>query len=236
MKFKPVVSNRVKPEKIGIEIKNEEYEKIQNATDEDGVTNLAEVYNVPVPSKEDNVQKTVVKLLEHEGIEYSEKEYQKEYQLRAAHQIMINGGSTAQIAQHLNISLNAAKNLKRELAARQLNEIKNFDAQQEIAKAYMFYDHVAAKALQFANKAGDKQLRSAIEGLKVALQAQSDKQKFLALAGAYETGLRSGTGDNKHTNDANDVRDMLTAVMSGNGTYEVVEEEDELKDGIEVLS
>jgi hypothetical protein len=77
-------------------------------------------------------------------------------------------------------------------------------------------------------------MRSQIEALRVALQSQSDKQKFLALAGAYETGLRSGDGTNKHTNDASDTRDMLDAVLSGD-VYEVVEEEENIEDGVEIL-
>jgi hypothetical protein len=234
------VSSRLDPSKVGVDIENEEFEKIKENTDEDGQVNLGEVYNIPAPT--DSTGRTVVKLMEREGIEYTDAQYRKEYQLKATHQYMINGASTAQIAQALNVSLGEAKNLKRELAARQLNEIKNFDPQQEIAKAYMFYDHVAAKALQMANKTSEGtgtnkkavSMRSQIEALKVALQAQSDKQKFLAIAGAYEQGLRSGDASNKHTNDANDTRDMFNAVLSGD-VYEVVEEEDNLEDGIEIL-
>lgn len=235
MRYRPTkVSSRIDPASLGIEISNEELEKIKENTDEDGKVNLGEVYNIPAPAPE--ASKTIVKYLERDGLEYTEETYKKEYQLRAAHQLIINGGSTAQIAQALSISLNAAKALKRELAARQLHEIKNFNPQQEIAKAYAFYDHIAAKALQMANKtiSKDTSLRSQIEALKVALQAQSDKQKFLAIAGAYETGLRNGTGTNKHTDDAISARSMLSAVLSG-GTYEAVLDDDELDDGIEVL-
>lgn len=235
MKIKPIISNRINPAKLGIEIENKEYDALQENTDGEGHVHLDKVYNIPAPSPESDKQKTLVKYMENEGIDYTETQYKKEYQLKAVHQYMINGASTAQIAQALNVSLNEAKNLKRELAARQLNEIKNFDAHQEIAKAYMFYDHIGAKALQLAAKSGDKiGIRSNIEALKVALQAQSDKQKFLALAGAYESGLRSGDGNNRHVNDASDVRSLLTGVLSGDA-YEVVSDDDELDDGIEVL-
>lgn len=237
VKIRQKISNRVDPTKLGIDVSSEESKKIKAATKEDGSVDLSEVYDIPMPADNDGKAKSIVKVMEHNGLEYSEEQYRKEYQLRAAHQLIINGGTTHQIATALNISLNAAKNLRRELAARQLNEIKKFNAQQEIAKAYMFYDNVAAKAFQLIAKCekGDKpQLRTAVESLKVALQAQSDKQKFLALAGAYENGLRSGNADDRHTDDANEVRDMLTGVLSG-GTYEVIEEEDDLDDGIEVL-
>jgi hypothetical protein len=242
MKFKPRQSNRIDPQKLGIDTSTPEYEKIKSATDTDGQVALEQVYDIPMAADEQGKHKTLVNIMEHNGIEYSEKEYQKEYQLRAAHQIMINGGSTLQIAQALSIPLNAARNLKKELAARQMNEIQNFNAKAEIAKAYMFYDHIAAKALQIANKpikAGDKNggsLRTAVESLKVALQAQSDKQKFLALAGAYETGLRSGTGTNRHADDASDIRDMLSGVLTGDGAYEAVVDQDEFDDNIEILA
>lgn len=234
MRYKPVkVSSRIDPASLGIDTTNEELEKIKENTDEDGKINLGEVYNIPAPT--DGAGKTIVKYLERDGLEYTESAYKKEYQLRATHQLMINGGSTAQIAQALSISLNEAKNLKRELAARQIHEIKNFNPQHEIAKAMMFYDHIAAKALQMANKTGkDSSMRSQIEALRVALQSQSDKQKFLALAGAYETGLRNGTGDNKHVDDAVAARDMLSAVLTG-GTYEAVLDDDETDDGVELL-
>jgi hypothetical protein len=104
----------------------------------------------------------------------------------------------------------------------------------------MFYDHIAAKALQLANKTVDLNarnsgtvMRNQIEALKVALQTQTDKQKFLTQAGLYESGFRQGN-DNKHTEDANNTRDMLTAILSGD-TYEVVEEDETLEDGVEVL-
>lgn len=234
MKFRSRTQSSPTAKKLGIQIEDAEYEAITGATDENGKVELADVYDIPVPDSSGK-QKTIVKVMEKNGIEYTEHQYQKEYQLRAAHQLMINGGSTAQIAQALSISLNAARDLKRELAARQLNEIKNFNAQQEIAKAYMFYDHIASKALQLANKGGEKALRTQVEALKVALQAQSDKQKFLALAGAYEQGLRTGDASDKHVSDANETRDMLDAVLTG-GTYEVIEEEDYVDDGIEILS
>jgi hypothetical protein len=231
------VSSRLNPSKVGVEIEDEEFKKIKENTDEDGKVDLGEVYNIPAPAASES--KTVVKLYEREGLEYTDAQYRKEYQLKATHQYIINGASTAQIATALNVTLAEAKNLKRELAARQLNEIRNFNPQQEIAKALMFYDHVAAKALQMANKTTEGNnkpvsMRSQIEALRVALQSQSDKQKFLALAGAYETGLRSGDGTNKHTNDASDTRDMLDAVLSGD-VYEVVEEEENIEDGVEIL-
>jgi hypothetical protein len=234
MRIKPKVSSRIDPAKLGIDIENEELKKIKENTDQDGKLDLAAVYDIPLPSGEDSKTKTLVKYMERDGLEYGEEQYRKEYQLKAAHQIIISGGTTSQIAQALSITLNAAKNLRRELTARQLNEIKNFNAQQEIAKAIMFYDHIGAKALQMTSKGGNNALRTQVEALKVALQAQSDKQKFLTLAGAYETGLRSGLADDRHINDANTTRDMLTGVLSG-GTYEVVQEDDELEDGIEIL-
>jgi hypothetical protein len=130
------VSSRLNPSKVGVEIEDEEFKKIKENTDEDGKVDLGEVYNIPAPAASES--KTVVKLYEREGLEYTDAQYRKEYQLKATHQYIINGASTAQIATALNVTLAEAKNLKRELAARQLNEIRNFNPQQEIAKALMF--------------------------------------------------------------------------------------------------
>lgn len=233
MKFRPKLSARVNPEKLGIEVKNEEMDAIKAATDEDGVVDLAQVYEVPVVTDSTENVKTLNKYLERDGIEYTEVQYQKEYRLKAAHQIMINGGTTAHIAQSLNISLNEAKNLKKELTSRQVSGIRNLSAEQEVAKAYMFYDHIAAKALQLSTKGGEKQLRNQIEALKIALQAQTDKQKFLHNAGLYESGFRN-TGVNAHTDSANDIRDMVAGVLSGH-VMEAEPDEDEIDDGVSIL-
>jgi hypothetical protein len=240
MKIKPTMSNRVDPSKLGIEIENEELEKINASREKnDGVIDLAEVYEPPVKNIDTGSAKTLTKYLDREGLEFTEKQYQREYQLKAAHQIIINGGSTAQISQALSISLHEAKQLKRELTARQISAVKNINVEHKVAKAVMFYDHVGAKALQLANKQPTDArnsgtiMRNQIEALKVALQSQTDKQKFLHLAGLYETGLRSGD-DNKHATDASNVRDMLTGILSGD-TYEVVAEEEDLDDGVEVF-
>lgn len=240
MKFKPVISNRVNPAKLGISVENEEFSKITESAEKNGgQVDLAEVYEIPLESEETKKSKTLSKYLEREGLEYTEKQYQREYQLKAAHQIIVNGGTTAQIATALNISLNAARDLKRELTARQISAVKKMNVEEEVAKAYMFYDHVAAKALQLSNKQLEGKnsvagMRNQIEALKVALQAQTDKQKFLALAGAYQNGIRNGEASDRHVEDAANLRDMLSGVLQG-GVYEAVPEEDNLEDGIEIL-
>lgn len=234
MKFRPKLSSRIDPEKLGIKVENKELDAIKESAETNGgVIDLADVYEVPDATEVTSVTKTLDKYLEREGLEYTESQYQKEYRLKAAHQIMINGGTTAQIAQALNISLTEARNLKRELVSRQKSAVRNIDVEQEVAKAIMFYDHIAAKSLQLSAKGGEKQLRNQVEALKVALQAQTDKQKFLQLAGVYENGFRSNSG-NIHVNGANDVRDMVTAVLSGHAV-EVVEEVDETDDGVELF-
>lgn len=240
MKFKPVISNRVNPAKLGIEVENEEISKIKESVENNGGSvDLAEVYEVPLPVENNSKNKTLNKYLEREGLEYTEKQYQREYQLKVAHQVMINGGTTAQIATTLNITLNAAKELKRELTSRQIAAIKKMNVEEEVAKAYMFYDHVAAKALQLSNKqldgkAGVAGMRNQIEALKVALQAQTDKQKFLALAGAYQNGVKNGEASDRHVDGAANLRDMLSGVLEG-GVYQAVPEEETLEDGIEIL-
>lgn len=233
MKFVPKITSRINPAKLGIEVENEEQEALEAAKDDDGVVDLAKVYDIPVSNSATESNKTIVKYLERDGIEYTEKQYQKEYRLKAAHQIMINGGTTAQIAQALNVTLNEAKNLKKELVSRQISGIKNLSVEEEVAKAYMFYDHIAAKALQLSTKGGDKQLRTQVEALKVALQAQTDKQKFLHNAGMYDNGFRNGN-TNTHVDSANAIRDMVTSVLSGD-SYEAVPDEEEIDDGVSVL-
>jgi hypothetical protein len=216
-----------------------EFTKITAAVDESGSVDLADVYDVPAPVDEIETknQKTIGKFMDRSGIS-DEKLYAKEYKLRAAHQIIINGGSTAKIAELLNISLGEARNLKNELTARLVAEVRTLDKNKVAGTALMFYDAIQAKFLQMAQvdqHTPDRMLRSKIEALKGALQAQSDKQKFLKDTGFWDEGLRNGQDSGAHADHANDLRDMATVIISGdNFEYDGVE--DETKDGLELLN
>lgn len=233
MKFRPV-AKKIKVDDLGIE--NPEGERIDNATDDNGVVRLEDAFDLaPAYDPEQNKTGTVVKLLEEKGLS-EEKLYQKEYQLRVAHQVMINGGSTTQIAQKLNITPAEARKLKQELTTRMINEVKTLDKNKVAGQALMFYDHVMAKALQVVNKSdpNDKQLRNKVEALKVALQAQTDKQKFLVMSGYWSSGLKEGAAMDPHTEGANDLRDIMDAVLTGDH-YEVVDDDVGKDDGIELI-
>lgn len=230
-KFRPV-SKKVNLSELGVE--NEEGDRIEAAT-ENGVVRLEDAFDVPAET-DDEKTTTVVKMLEEKGLS-EEKSYQKEYQLRVAHQVMINGGGTAQIAQKLDITPAQARKLRNELNSRMIREVKTLDKNKVAGQALMFYDHVMAKALQIVNKpdAQDKQLRNKVEALKVALQAQTDKQKFLMGTGYWEGGLKNDGAVDPHSEGANDLRDIMEAVLTGD-SYEVVADDDsEIDDGIELI-
>lgn len=220
-RFRPV-AKRVRPQDLGVE--NEEGDRIDAASDENGVVRLEDAFDVPEAiDSDDNKTKTVVKILETKGLS-EEKLYQKEYQLRVTHQVMINGGSTTQIAQKLGVTPAEARKLKQELTARMIHEVKTLDKNKVAGQALMFYDHLMAKALQVVNKNDptDKHLRNKVEALKVALQAQTDKQKFLVMAGYWNNGLNQSGVVDVHTEGANDLRDIMDAVLTGD-TYEIVD-------------
>lgn len=217
-------------------IENPEQDKIDAATDENGKVDLGSVFAVPPASEHDSKQQTIVKILDEKGYESEEQLYKKEYQLRVAHQLMINGGSTAQIATKLNISPAEARKLKNELSARLINEVKTLDKNKVAGQALMFYDHIMAKSLQLINKTqGDKHLRTQVEALKVALQAQTDKQKFLVMSGFWNNPLDQGmTNYDSHISGANEMREMLSGIVTGN-EVEVFLDEDEVPDDIGLL-
>lgn len=231
-RFRPV-AKRIKPQDLGVD--NPEGDRIDNATDEDGVVRLEDAFELAPPVDGENKTGTVVKYLEEKGLT-EEKLYQKEYQLRVAHQVMINGGSTTQIAQKLDITPAEARKLRQELTSRMINEVKTLDKNKVAGQALMFYDHVMAKALQVVNKpdAQDKQLRNKVEALKVALQAQTDKQKFLVMSGYWSNGLNQAGAVDPHTSGANDLRDIMDAVLTGD-TYEVIDTGEDNDDGIELM-
>lgn len=232
--FRPV-SKRINPSDLGIE--DTEGDKINSASGDDGVIRLEDAFDVPSEYDDDNNKtRTVVKIMEEKGLS-EEKLYQMEYQLRVAHQVMINGGSTTQIAQKLDISPAAARKLKQELTARMIHEVKTLDKNKVAGQALMFYDHIMARALQIVNKNDphDKQLRNKVEALKVALQAQTDKQKFLVISGYWNNGLNQTGLVDTHTEGANDLRDIMDAVLTGD-TYEVVSKGDKgFEDEIELM-
>lgn len=229
-----VVNQRASTARIGIQ--DEESERLEAATDEDGVIHLEDAYGVPPASENDSNVSTVLNIMDHRGLS-DERIYRKEYMLRATHQLMITGASTSQISQKLNISLTEARSLKKELAARQINEMKSLDKHKVAGQAIMFYDHIMAKSLQIVGRADplDKLLRHKVEALKVALQAQTDKQKFLMISHYWDNGLNNAKDiTDKHVEGANDIRNIMDAVLTGD-TYEVVTDEDEHEDDIEIL-
>lgn len=233
MKIRPI-SKRIKLDRYGIE--DADGDSLREAEDEDGVIQLDKAYKMPTGEADLNT-KTVIKIMEEKGYESEENLYRREYLLRSTHQLMINGASTSQIAQKLNISVRDARELKRDLTTRQINEVKSLDKNKVAGQAMMFYDHIMAKALQIVNKedAQDKLLRHKVEALKVALQAQTDKQKFFMMSGFWNNPLNSGQmTEDKHINGANEIRDIMDAVLSGE-TFEVVSSDTEIDDGIELL-
>lgn len=236
MKLKRVTSKNM-PE--GME--PTDFDKIEAAKNEDGSVDLAKVYDIPKATDEDETlvknEKTVQRLMNSSGLT-DEKLYAKEYKLRAAHQIIINGGSTAKIAEILDISLSEARTLRNELNARLVAEVRGLDKNQVAGQALMFYDAIQAKFLQMAqtNPADpDKNLRSKIEALKGALQAQSDKQKFLKDTGFWNEGLNNGQDLGQHVDQANDLREMAQVIMSGY-EFEADTNNEEVQDGVSLLN
>jgi hypothetical protein len=227
-------SKRLNPRKVGVE--NTEYEALEAAQDENGVVDPAKVFPVPEASGDTSSQQTVLKIMDEKGYVTEENLYQKEYQLRIAHRILINGGSTTMIAQKLNISPAQARKLKNELSARLIQEVKSLDKNKVAGKALMFYDHIQAKALQLVGQAGDtKSLRTQVEALKVALQAETDKQKFLVMAGFWNTPLDQGLQNyDSHIGGADEMRQILTGIVSGD-EVEVFQDDEDESDGIDLL-
>lgn len=223
------IRNKINPADIGVS--TEEFDKLSNGAD------LSDVYENPPEEKASSVEKTVVRLTENAGLA-DEKAYQKEHKLKAAHQILINGGSTAKIAELLKISLSEARGLRTELNARLINEVKTLDKNKLVGQSLMFYDSVQAKFLQMAQTDPlnpDKNLRSKIEALKGALQAHSDKNRFLKEVGMFREPINSGAEGDVHGDGANDLRDLAQMVISGEA-YEIVDGNEEERDSVELLA
>ncbi len=89
-----------------------------------------------------------------------------------------------------------------------------------------------AKSLQLINKTqGDKHLRTQVEALKVALQAQTDKQKFLVMSGFWNNPLDQGMANyDSHISGASDMRDMLSGIVSGNEVEIFLDDEEDVDD------
>jgi hypothetical protein len=226
---------RIDPKSIGIT--DPEQEKMEAATGEDGKVNLSSMF--PVPPKTESIpeQQTVLKLIDEKGYAQEEELYKKEYQLRVTHQIMLNGGSTAQIATKLGVSPAEARKLKNELSARLIQEMKRMDKNQVAGKAMLLYDHIQAKGLQvLARCQGDKSLRTQVEALKVVMQAETDRQKFLTMAGFWNIPLSQGMQNfDSHIEGANEMREILNAVISGDEVDIILDDEQEAGDGINLL-
>jgi hypothetical protein len=238
MKLKKV-RTRVDTSALGLE--ETEYDKIEKATQEDGSIDLAQVYDIPSSDGFNNkYQRTVDSMMERKGLS-DEEAYAKEYQLRVAHQVLINGGSTQKIAELLNISLSKARGLKNELNARLIKEARSLNKDKVVGQSLMFYDSIQAKFLQMSQ--GDStqgpgaqvnSLRSRIEALKGALQAQSDKNKFLKDVGFFREPLNTSEEADVRSDDANTLRDMAQLIISGED-FEIDNSDDDTDDDVELL-
>lgn len=150
--------------------------------------------------------------------------YTQEVRLKTAHKIIVRGGSVNDISRNLGITLSEANALRKELYLRLAEEVKSLDKNQVIGQALMFYDEVTATFMQMAappTNANDTQrnqmvgLRTRVEALRGALQAQSDKQRLLKEAGFYSTPFKDSAPKDERAQEANDLKDVMEIVIQG---------------------
>lgn len=184
---------------------------------------LEEVFSEPpAPVEYNKGQIAVERAKEKAGLGVKDSDYyQKEYLLRLTHRLLLRGATVNDISKTLQVSIKQASELRKELYSRLGNELRETDKFQLAGKTIAFYDSVIAEQMLIVDKVDkDDKVRNKyltkIQALDGAIRAMSEKQKFLGLVGFWDTPIEPNKDKgNKYSEDANQVRDLISGVIQG---------------------
>lgn len=110
---------------------------------------------------------------------------QMEARLVYVHRQLIRGVHHTDIAQKLNISVAMFYTIKKDLEQRLRDTLVFMDIPQVIGDSLHFYDDVRTTALSYSQEDSPHSPKIKLEALKVALEAERDKNTFLKTVGVY---------------------------------------------------
>jgi hypothetical protein len=144
-----------------------------------------------------------------EGLEFRRKQITR---------LLLRGVPKQTIAQHLKIGLTT---LYRDISAindEMKREVSNIDLPLFVGMTIAFYDEVRNIALRMATDSNEKDNRTKLNSLKVALDAESDKHRYLSLTGLYGEVVKQselyGKPRGDHTLDHDDLGDFKNFISN----------------------
>jgi hypothetical protein len=110
---------------------------------------------------------------------------QREARLVYVHRQLIRGANHVEISKKLNISVAMFYAIKNDLEQRLRDTLIFLDIPQVIGDSLHFYDDVRTVALSYTQEDSPHHPKIKLEALKVALEAERDKNNFLKTLGVY---------------------------------------------------
>lgn len=99
--------------------------------------------------------------------------------------LLLRGVAKTLIAKHLGISLSTVYDDIRVINDEVKGSVENIDVPLFVGMTLSFYDEIRNLALRMATDTAEKDNRVKLAALRVALESESDKHRYLALTGLY---------------------------------------------------
>lgn len=181
-----------------------------------GAINLDEAFpNIGVANNQGDNDPTPINPAERARLALVHGEaYQKEYILKTLHRLMLRRVPTDQIARVFNVQVSTVQRWMQELYQRVREEATNLDIYSIAGESLAFYTEIRSVGM---NMATSKDLREKDIGMSVALKAEADKHKMLALMGMYQVAQlvpKNNAQNDPHSADS--VVTMMKDILTGN--------------------
>lgn len=112
-----------------------------------------------------------------------------EYRQRQVLRLLLRSVPRKTIAQYLGISLATLYQDISEINREMREEVQNMDYPLFIGQTMAFFDEARSLALRMATDQNEKSSMAKIRALSTALQAESEKHRYLTLVGLYKVGV-----------------------------------------------
>jgi hypothetical protein len=132
----------------------------------------------PAPAAEDGPAQRLANVGRHSPA------YQKEFQYRLVHRMLLRNLPLDTIAAQLGISTQSVLRIRHDLNRRLSHEAQTINRYEIAGKTLAFYDEIQGMALRVADEP-QARAYTRLQALQTALAAQADRQRFLTASGFW---------------------------------------------------
>lgn len=126
-------------------------------------------------------------------------EYEREYRLQLLHRLLMRNLPLDEIAAQLGVSVSTVMRDRTELRTRLREAAKELNIEEMIGDSKGFYEEVQAMAMRAASN-GNVPMPMRLAGMRTALAAHNDKQRFYQAAGVFDVlRFKQGAGTGAQT-------------------------------------